>query len=204
MELKTLCNVKNYDAILIQEHWLCFSAFCNFDYFKNDYNIYCASAMDSEIKKGLLRGRPYGGFSVLLRKSFCNRFVSVKCISCTDRYTIIILDNLLLINVYLPCCRNSLDHNELHSIFSRIASDIEGYCYSFIIWGGDFNCNVFESSTLSDFINNNLTKFGLSVCNNFLDKPCSVEYTLLRKRAEHIQLLIIFLSVILYRILFVL
>jgi len=36
---------------------------------------------------------------------------------------------------------------------------------------------VFESSTLSDFINNNLNIFDLSVCNNFLDKPCSVEYT---------------------------
>ena len=49
LELKSLCQIEKYDIIFIQEHWLSSDQLSNFDYFKNDYCVYCTSAMDSTL-----------------------------------------------------------------------------------------------------------------------------------------------------------
>lgn len=136
LELKTLCDISKFEVIFLQEHWLSSDLMFNFDYFKNNYCVFGISAMDSTLSQGILRGRPKGGVCSLIKKSFCNSFNSVSCISCKERYTIISLDNLLLINVYLPSCRNEHDIDSLRSILSCICCDIEGLKSTFIIFGG--------------------------------------------------------------------
>ena len=177
MELKSLCSVNKFDVIFTQEHWLSSDLLSNFDYFKADYNVYSISSMDQSINKGVLRGRPFGGLCTMIRKSLCKAFSSVTCISSTDRYIVVALDNLLLVNVYMPCCRNALDHELIHNILYQIGSVMNEIDHSYVIIGGDINCNVFDQSVLSKLINDDIHNLGLSVCNQFLDKPCNIEYT---------------------------
>ena len=175
--LKSLCFVDHYDIIFIQEHWLTSDLLSQFDYFKKDYYIFGISAMDSALTTGILRGRPYGGVLTMINKTLRNTFNDIHCVSCTDKYTIVALDKLLLINVYLPCSRNAQDRDELCSIFSRIYGDIEHLNSYYIVLGGDINCNVNQPSETAKLINDFVSKLGLSVCNNFLNTPCLIEYT---------------------------
>ena len=123
IELKSLCMKTNSDVIFIQEHWLTDDLLRNFDYFKNCYYVNCASAMDSS--NSLMIDRPFGGVGVLISKSLCCTFSKVSCIAATDRYIMIAIDQLLLINVYMPNCCSTADHDELLSILTRIQSDID-------------------------------------------------------------------------------
>jgi len=80
----------------------------NFDHFSNEYNIYGILAMDKSITKGILRGRSYGGVSLFIRKSLCWIANNFSIIACKEKYVIVKVDNLLLINVYLPGLRIQL------------------------------------------------------------------------------------------------
>ena len=67
IELKSLCNSNMYDIIFSQEHWLSFDSLSNFDYFKSDYQIYSSTAMDTVLRQGMMRGRPFGGVWLYVR-----------------------------------------------------------------------------------------------------------------------------------------
>ena len=102
--LKKLCEKKS-EIIFLQEHWQTFEQLNNFDAFKCEYKIFGSTTMGSVVEKGILRGRPWGGLCCLVSESFCNLFSSVSCLACCDRFIILTLDNLMLINVYFPCCQ---------------------------------------------------------------------------------------------------
>ena len=178
MELKSLCFTKCYDIIFVQEHWLSYDLLRNFDYFNIDYNVYSSTAMDTTLKRGILRGRPFGGLATLVRKSLCTNFKSINCLASADRYMIVAMDNLMLINVYLPCCQSLSDREELYSTLGRIECEIVD-CNScmYTICGGDMNAQLLESSESSRIINSFMKKLNLVPCNNFLEKPCSFDYT---------------------------
>ena len=135
LQLKSLCSVDHYDIIFVQEHWLTNDSLINFDYFKTDYKFFGISAIDSEVRRGILRGRPFGVVGTLIRRTLPG---SILCIACTDRYVIVAVGSLLLINVYLPSCRSAADHELLSSIFSRIGIDLNDCTYSYAVLGGDF------------------------------------------------------------------
>ena len=60
--------------------------------------------MADRVTQGPLVGRPYGGVSVLIK----NELRSVtECISCADRFVVITVDSVIIINVYLPCSGTS-------------------------------------------------------------------------------------------------
>ena len=149
LELKSLCNINNGDIIFLQEHWLNLDSLRHFDYFKNDYYIYGSSSMDAIIKHGILSGRPHGGLCTLIRKSFGMKFNKIQCIACTERYIIVALDKLLLINIYLPSCTRLTDLDSLCSIFNDITCAVEGLDVFYTIAGGDLNSNVLQTSQFS-------------------------------------------------------
>ena len=175
--LNSLCNTNNYDVLFLQEHWLSTDLMRKFDCFKQDYCVYGISAMDTSISQGILRGRPRGGVLTLIRKSLCNAFNRVVCVACAERYTIVSLDDLLLVNVYLPTCRSESHLDELRSILGCICSDIGNCKYSHIIFGDDINCNVLHNSSAAKVINSILNSLGLVICNALIDIPCPFDYT---------------------------
>src|SRR6266516_896633 len=78
--LDELCS-SNTDIIMLQEIWLESDAIIKtFDCFSNNYHLFCASPLDDRLGTGILKGRPYGGICILVRKTFYNLFSSVECI----------------------------------------------------------------------------------------------------------------------------
>jgi len=62
--------------------------------------VFGSSAMSSCVESGVVRGRSFGGVMTLVNKrlSLCSRII---CAS--DRYVIVTVGNLLIVNVYMPC-----------------------------------------------------------------------------------------------------
>jgi len=56
--------------------------------------------MVSTVASGVLRGRPFGGVMTLVHKRLQN-CTTVVCAA--DRYVVVVVGNLLVINVYFPC-----------------------------------------------------------------------------------------------------
>lgn len=126
LQLKLLCNINKTSVVMVQEHWCNNDSLVQFDYFDKDYRFYGISAMDASTNDGILRGRPWGGVGTLVSRSLPG---IVKCIACTDRYVIVAVGNLLLVNVYLPYCRNALDRDQLCSILECLTADIGDCSY---------------------------------------------------------------------------
>jgi exonuclease III len=173
-QLKSLCDVDRCDIIFIQEHWLSNDTISQFDYFNKDYYFFGVSAMESTLHSQILYGRPWGGVATLINKTL--RGV-IKCICCTERFTIITIGHLLLINLYLPSCKNATDRDVVNSIFCSIAEYISECDYRFGIIGGDYNCNVMDKSTISIQISNCLEKLGFVISNKFLANPLCIDHT---------------------------
>jgi len=85
-------------AFLIQEHWLTPANLSKFEFNYPQYMCFGSSAMSSDVESGVLRGRRSNDLIVDKSLSACT-----KIICASDRYVIVIIGNLLIINVYMPC-----------------------------------------------------------------------------------------------------
>jgi len=78
--LDYLCST-NVELILLQETWLNDDAFSlMLDDFSEKYILFCSSPMNACLSTGILKGRPFGGLGILMRKEFYNAFRSVECL----------------------------------------------------------------------------------------------------------------------------
>lgn len=83
----------------------------------------------------------------------------------------------MLINVYFPCCQSAADRDDLCSLFSQIGVEVADLNYTYAVMGGDINCNVLQQSETAKCVNNFVSTLGLTVCNELLTTPASIEYT---------------------------
>ena len=100
---QTVCDliVSLYpDVFLLQEHWLTHAGLIKFNEFKTKYFTFGSSAMQNEVQQGMLSGRPYGGVMTMINNNLRSQ---TETIYCSDRFNIVRISNLLVINVYLPC-----------------------------------------------------------------------------------------------------
>jgi len=56
--------------------------------------------MSSDVESSVLRGRPFGSVMILVNKKL---YKCTQIVCSDDRYVIVIVGSLLIINVYLPC-----------------------------------------------------------------------------------------------------
>ena len=132
--------------------------------------------MDSSMSQGVLRGRPYRGTVILIRRQTALNSV-INCVAATDRYVIVALGSLLVVNVHLPSCNNDLERELLNSTLIDISIEMNACCYTYAIFGGDFNCNVQTQSVNANMLNDFLNNLGFSICNKFLTNPNCIDYT---------------------------
>ena len=98
-DLTLACNT-SVDILLLQEHWL---TPANLSKFEENFPMFMpfgSSAMRACVESGVLRGRPFGGVMTLVHKKW------LKCtelVCATDRYVVVLVGNLLIANVYMPC-----------------------------------------------------------------------------------------------------
>ena len=83
------------DIFLIQEHWLTPANLAKFDVFSS-YSAFGCSAMSDTIESGLLRGRPFGGVSILINNNI--RYLC-KTITCSERYAIVKVANYIIVSI---------------------------------------------------------------------------------------------------------
>lgn len=126
------------DCLLLQEHWLTADNLSKLDTF-NDYFVIASPAMCNSLDNGPVFGRPYGGVAVLMKKSLidCCRVVSL-----TERFIAILLCDVLVFNVYLPCVGTP---NRL-ALYQDIIYDIwfirESHELKKCLLVGDFNVDI--------------------------------------------------------------
>ena len=173
--IKDVCMNQNYDIIFLQEHWLYPSTLSKLANISEHYSFFGISAMQTEINNGFIRGRPYGGTAVLIHKNIANLVVE----SCThDRVVGILLGDVLLLNVYFPCCDGSVQNIDVScEILANLANIIDSYQAKYIIFGGDFNTSLIKPSKYADIILEFMNEYGITVCKSILFGSSSINFT---------------------------
>jgi exonuclease III len=133
--LRELC--KSMDIILVQEHWLAPDDLIKLD-IDPDFIAFSSSAMEKTVSHGFLRGRPYGGIALLLRRHLAMR---AKLVCSVERCIIMSIDNFLICNVYLPCVNTPFRDEIYAETLTYIADAATGCDWTSIIVGGDFDFN---------------------------------------------------------------
>ena len=104
-------NIRNFDIILLQEHWLypgSLNMLANID---NNYEFNAVSFMsDSAI---VSVGRPYGGLAALWKNEYTS---NIKYLRCSPNKRVMsflqkcVYMNICMCNVYLPCFENTANY----------------------------------------------------------------------------------------------
>ena len=109
--LKDLCF--DNDLIFVQEHWLMTQHLSKFDGISSNFIFQGVSAMDMACAQGILRGRPFGGVGVLIRKSLSSH-ISLCGHQQDNRAIAVKLDyndlHVICVGVYFPCDRSSPEY----------------------------------------------------------------------------------------------
>ena len=175
-----VCSNCSPDIILLQEHWLTPANLSVFgDKITTHYAFGC-SAMSDQITRGPLYGRPYGGTMILIKNEL--RTIT-KCVVCADRFVIIKVGNLVIVNVYLPCSGTTNRLGILEDVLQEIWSWRLKYSDNPVIIGGDFNSELGKCNEASDYIKNFLDTHSLVRCD--LAFPASQRYTYVNEALGH-------------------
>jgi len=114
--------------------------------------------MTNTLSKNILTGRPFGGVATLIHNSYS------KCITshmCAERYNIISIGRLLLVNVYLPDSHRGDKLELLNDILNEKLSILSKIDYDILVFGGDINCNrsiLSKGSALVNYCMSSLPK----------------------------------------------
>ena len=162
--------INSLDLCFIQEHWLLSDHVCEIS---PDFLSVGVSGMNSDI---LSRGRPYGGCSILYRKSL-SPYIS-PLYSCSDRFCgVRVCDSsglsYLFVSVYMPTyytpdsCYSYLNTlGELEGFITSHACDVN-------VIVGDFNVDFNRGGPLAQLLNDFILEFGLLACDlNFRPSVC--------------------------------
>lgn len=164
--LKELLQSDLYEVGFIQEHWLLPQYIDDLSSINTKYTCFAKSSMSDAIGRGLLKGRPYGGIAVYIKDCYLG---ITKCVSKKDRYIIISVGDMYLVNVYMPTCREKWSYNaELADLLSQISNDLEGGQFNKLIMGGDFNFQLSGSHTGLKLFKQFMRDHGLSDCDRFI------------------------------------
>jgi len=149
------------DIFMVQEHWLSPDNLYKLDAISDDYFVFGSSAMMTCVSSGPLVGRPFGGTAIFINKKYVS--VTTNLIT-ADRYTAIVIENWLLISVYMPCSGTSDRDIIINETICEIESVISDHSDCHCVIGGDFNTNLDNTASISTTINNFLKSNSLSRC----------------------------------------
>lgn len=145
--------------------------------FSNNYFLFASSPLDGVINSSILRGRPFGGLCILVNKKTFPSCSNISCLFSSDNFIAVSVDNLLLVNVYLPSSRSCDDKEKLLFILGSIVTTIENANFCSVLLGGDLNCNVLIKSELSALIDEYFRSVGLKPSYDFLQESNDKKFT---------------------------
>ena len=163
--VRELCISVSPDVFLLQEHWLTPDGLGKFSKIFTNYFVFGTSAMSDVVESGVLRGRPFGGVSVLIKNEW--RGVT-RLLYSSDRCILVKIFDWIIVNVYLPC--TGTDNRLL--IIEDILCNIENYLYDHsdcqVLIGGDFNCDLDSPSQAAELIRDFSSDHFLIRCDKLL------------------------------------
>ena len=169
----TLTN--SLDLCFIQEHWLFYDHLSDVSEISPDFISVGVSGMNSDL---LSRGRPYGGCSILYRKSLSSCISPLY--SCSDHFCGVRLSDssglsYILVCVYMPTYYDSDSCCSYLNILGEFEGFIASHACDVNIIVGDFNVDFDRGGPLLKLLDDFMLEFDLSACDlNFCP---SVGYT---------------------------
>ena len=161
--LKHWCITQDFDILLLQEHWLSPPNLHRIDDITGtNYTCYSYSSMAIECSSDILRGRPYGGLSIVVRN--CSELITGKLVYSSDRVLAVNLAGLLIINVYFPCSSKSDYKDVTLELLGNLEHLFDSQQFDGVILSGDLNCNIDVSSWSSSVILDFMTNHNLVNC----------------------------------------
>jgi len=91
-----------------------------------------------------------------------------------QRSTIIVMNSIIFVNVYLLTVKNDNDYDTIVDIISDINLIIRPFSHLPMVFGGDLNMNLLKKGRQIDLINDFIDRHELELCNQLIN--CSVEY----------------------------
>src|ERR1043165_708768 len=179
--LNELCD-RNYlhvDCVCIQESWATVTNLAKLRNFNKDYTFYGMSAMEKTLSAGVLKGRPFGGVGILLKTIFCKEVIRQEI---HERFVVLVLKNIIIISLYLPCCSAKNREDIITEVFENLKQITQPYTSHHIICAGDYNSDLVSpnASLLRDYLND----LRLVQNSNVLNTD-SVKYTYANEALNH-------------------
>ena len=176
--LSELCL--NNDVICIQEHWLVDTECDKIVNFNANFVTVISPAMKGTVN-GMYVGRPYGGVAILVHKKYAQR---MRTLVTSERYIIIQIDDVVLVNVYLPSvhCTNNYE-DVLLDMLTNINIAIQQIPN--VIFTGDFNIDFNYKSVGMDIMKNFMAENNLQLCDKFVCSKQVPLYTFCTTGLQH-------------------
>ena len=163
--ISTLKNhIDSLDLCFVQDHWLHKDHLNKIRDISADFLSVSVSRMDST---SLLCGRPYGGCSILYRKSFSSCITPL--VTCSDRFCAIkILDStvlsLLMVSLYMPSECTPSAFNEYLNTLGELEGFLESQQCDVSILVGDFNVDFDRGGSLAKLLADFLSELYMCAC----------------------------------------
>jgi len=150
-------------VFLLQEHWLTPANISRFEDEFFTYICFSSSATNAAVESGVLYGRPFGGVMTLVsrRPQKCTQVVCAA-----ERFVVVIVRDVLVINVYLPCAGT---HDRLlicEDVLSMLSEYIHSYNGYTVLMGEDFNCDLNVVNSANDLTKEFMVDLGLVRCDS--------------------------------------
>ena len=168
----------NQGLLQLQDLCKCYDIIAPFDLYKlqdfcPDMLCHASSAMESVISRGLLRGRPFGGISVHVKSDLVG---ATKLIKKEERFIILMVNDLVVINVYLPCASNGNWQETYMNCLASITEELTRIEYKYIVFGGDLNMDFCRDHPLSDYVNTFCEELNLQFVDDKLPQTSRYSY----------------------------
>ena len=172
-------GVKNYidslDLCFIQEHWLHSDHINQVRDISPDFLSVGVSGMNNS---DLLLGRPYGGCSILYRKSLSSCIVPLD--TCSDRFCgVKFCDSsglsFLLVSVYMPSVSTPSSNSNYLNVLGELEGFVDSQCCDVNIIVGDFNVDFDRGGAQAELLNDFAAELDLFACDSSFRE--SVMYT---------------------------
>jgi len=163
LTIRDLIQDVSPDIFLVQEHWLTPVNMSKFQFMFSDYLTFGSSAMSSSVETGILRGRPYGGVAIMIN----NRLRQyTRTICAAERYVIVKISNYLFVNWHLPCSGTSNRQLIIEEILAEVDTCIKYHNDCNLVLGGDFNCDLDSSDSVTNIISDFMKENNLHRCDS--------------------------------------
>ena len=169
-----------HDIVFVQELWLFACELSLLSNLSDSFNVFAQSGMANSEQSGIVKGRPFGGVAVFIRKDLC-KMASLGAVDDNGRVVCVklVTGNLkmLFFGCYFPFNDKSSDYTNR---VADVCGFIESVCYDFsdykvcVMGDLNFECNTSDSGFIafSEFGN----KFKLVTCDDLVCNNVNFTY----------------------------